>query len=82
VGRVTHCGDAAADWRGALPSTRVDEEESVSVEEELEAMTAEPQQVIQFQSCPAREFLRHQRQQNASSFCLVFCGFIRSGAGE
>jgi hypothetical protein len=50
VGRVTHCGDAAADWRGALPSTRVDEEESASVEEELEAMTAEPQQVIQFQS--------------------------------
>jgi hypothetical protein len=42
VGRVTHCGDAAADWRGALPSTRVDEEESVSVEEEVEAIITEP----------------------------------------
>ncbi len=42
MGRVTHCGDAAADWRGALPSTRVDEEESVSVEEEVEAIITEP----------------------------------------
>lgn len=40
VGSVTHCGDAAPDWRGALPSTRVDEEESVSVDE-VEAMIPE-----------------------------------------
>lgn len=39
VGRVTHCGDATADWRGgALVSTRVDEEEMVSAEEDVEAM--------------------------------------------
>lgn len=38
-GRVTHCGDEAADWRGrALVSTRVDEEEMVSAEEDVEAM--------------------------------------------
>lgn len=51
MGRVTHCGAAAADWRGALASTRVDEEESVSVEEEVEAMITEPLQVVQFLSC-------------------------------
>lgn len=76
MGRVTHCGDAAADWRGALPSTRVDEEESVSVEEELEAMTAEPQLVIQFQFLSCERVSEPPRKQNVSSFCLVFCGFI------
>ncbi len=38
MGRVTHCGDAAADWRGALASTRLDEEEIDKVVEEVEAM--------------------------------------------
>lgn len=46
VGSDTHCGDEAADWRGALTSTRVDEEEIVSVEEEVEAIITEPLQII------------------------------------
>lgn len=32
MGRVTHCGDAAVDWRGALASIRLDEEEIDKVE--------------------------------------------------
>lgn len=38
MGRVTHCGDAAANWRGALASTRLDEEVIDKVVEEVEAM--------------------------------------------
>ena len=45
MGSDTHCGDEAADWR-ALTSTRVDEEEIVSVEEEVEAIITEPLQII------------------------------------
>lgn len=45
MGSVTHCGDEAADWRGALTSTRVDEEEIVSVEE-VEAIITKPLQII------------------------------------
>ncbi len=40
VGRVTHWEDAAADWRGALPSMRVEEEMESGVEL-LEAMASE-----------------------------------------
>lgn len=46
MGNVTHCDDAAGEQRGALPSRRVDEEEIVSVEEEVEAMISEPLQII------------------------------------
>jgi hypothetical protein len=40
VGRLTHCGDAAADWREALASMRLDDEEIDRGVEEVEAMTA------------------------------------------
>lgn len=46
MGSVTHCGDGAAEWRGALVSKGVEEEEMVSVEE-VEAMAIlNPLQVI------------------------------------
>lgn len=38
VGSDTHCDDAPADWRRALVSTRLDEEEMVRAEEDVEAM--------------------------------------------
>lgn len=39
VGRVTHCGDAPADWRGALAaSVNADEEDIVRADEEVEAI--------------------------------------------
>lgn len=41
VGRVTHWEDAVADWRGALPSMRVEEEEMESGVELLEAMASQ-----------------------------------------
>lgn len=41
VGMVTHCGEAAVGCRGALTSTRVDEEEMGRVVEEAEAIAVE-----------------------------------------
>lgn len=38
MGRVTHCGEEAGDCLEALPSTRVDEEDIVRAEEEVEAI--------------------------------------------
>ena len=46
MGRLTHCGEASGDCLGALPSTRVDEEDIVRVDEEVEAIASEPLQVI------------------------------------
>lgn len=45
---MTHCGDEADDWRTrALVSTRVDEDEMVSAEEDVEAMAnSESQQEV------------------------------------
>lgn len=40
MGRLTHCVEAVGDCLGALPSTRVDEEDIERVGEEVEAIAS------------------------------------------